>query len=90
MQHFSIGLSSVLFSAMFALAVLARYAGAFINAWYRRESPPKDRIMVGILAAAAFGFITGSFLQPAWERIELCEAGGHALVSCVINPNAKL
>ncbi|WP_081935670.1 hypothetical protein [Burkholderia sp. 9120] len=85
MQHFSIGIVSVVFAVLFAGAVVVRYAGVLIKKWYQREDGPKDRILVGIVAAAAFGFVAGSFVQPAWDKAEVCKANGEPIVPCAFN-----
>lgn len=85
MQHFSIGIVSFAFAILFALAVILRYALVAVGIWYRRQPPNKDRVLIGIIAAAVFGFVAGSFLQPAWDQGVVCKAEGQPIVPCVLS-----
>lgn len=87
MPAFSVGVVSFACAAFLALVTLLAYWLNRISKWYKKEEPPKDRIVVGIVFMSVVGFLAGSFAQPAWDRAQSCRAQGNASATCLFSLN---
>jgi len=86
MEHFTIGIVSVVFAVLFPVMYYIGFQVRRLGAWSKREQSPKDRIGFFLLIGAVFGFAVGSFAQPLWNKGTECKAAGQPVVSCVLFP----
>jgi len=84
-QHFELGLMSVVWGIFFFVLVIGRHLLVTFANWTKREPPPKDRVLVIAGLAAIFGVVVGSLFQPIWDQGVICEAQGQPVVPCVLS-----
>lgn len=86
MFHFSIGtltlLTPVAAVALYLLAFMLRR----IDAWLRRNDPPRERVGVICVLVAALGFFIGGAAQGMWDNSAACRAAGQAPGVCLFFP----
>jgi hypothetical protein len=85
MEHFSVGVVSVVFALFFPLIYYVGFQARRLGAWSKREAPPKDRIAFFIFAALVFGVVAGSLVQPYWDKGIECKAVGTPIASCLLS-----
>ena len=83
MEHFAVGIVSLVSTLVFPLVYLAGLQLRRLGAWSKREKGPQDRIGFFLLVAAVFGFVVGSFAQPLWNKGVECRAAGQPLGACI-------
>ncbi len=83
MEHFSVGIVSIAFAIFFPLVYFLGFQLRRLGKWSKREEGPKDRVGFFLLMALIFGFATGSFAQPLWDKGTECKVTGQPLAPCV-------
>ncbi|MFT0533609.1 hypothetical protein ACMHYJ_12390 [Castellaniella hirudinis] len=85
MEHFAVGLVSVVFAVALPVVYLFSFQARRLGAWSKRQDGPKDRVWFFLLLFVIVGFCFGSFAQPLWDTGVECQAAGQPLVSCVFS-----
>lgn len=85
MEHFSVGMISIVFATALPVAYFLGFQLRRLGAWSKRQDGPKERVGFFLLVLAILGFGVGSFAQPLWNKGVECKAGGQPLAVCIFS-----